>query len=257
MKRIRALDRPTPGLVNYLECESNHGSWEGFRSHQRGDAYGELVEALCSIQHGLCGYCEIDIIESDRQIEHVIPRSDPAQGRNRALDPTNMMVCCQGGTRRSEQDPERRTNPVRDHRSCGEAKGNRVDPEFLDPRELPALPTLMRVGYDGRIRADAEACQDASFDVNKVNKTIEILRLNVKRLQAARKKHWRYLSENYQELFDDPQIIQNIPQIIQEAARMELLPGKDNRLPRFFTTSRSYFGPVAEKILKEAPQEWI
>ena len=112
----------------------------------------------------------------------------------------------------------------------------------------------MRVGYDGRIRADAEACQDASFDVNK---TIEILGLNVERLRRAREKHWRALSENFQKLFDDPQIIQNDPQIIQEAARMELLPGQDNRLPRFFTTSRSYFGPVAERILEEAPQEWI
>ncbi len=198
MKRIRALDGPTPGLADYLEGDGHQANWDGFCSHHRGDAKSELTGSLCSIQHGLCGYCEIDIIESDRQIEHVIPRSDPEQGRNHALDPTNMMVCCQGGATRSEQDPERRTNPVRDHRSCGEAKENRVDPEFLDPRELPALPTLMRVGYDGRIRADAEACQDASFDVNKVNKTIEILGLNVERLRRAREKHWRALSENYQ-----------------------------------------------------------
>lgn len=256
MKRIRALNGPTPGLVNYLECESNHGSWEGFRSHQRGDAYDELVKALWSIQHGLCGYCEINITESDRQVEHVVPQSAPVQGEVRALDAKNMMVCCKGGTRQNRDDA-RYLRPLKHNRSCGEAKGNRVDPEFLDPRELPALPTLMRVGYDGRIRADAEACQNASFDVNKVNKTIEILGLNVKRLQLAREKHWRYLSEEYQELFDDPQIIQDNPQIIQEAARMELLPGKDNRLPPFFSTSRSYFGPVAEKILEEAPQEWI
>ena len=44
---------------------------------------------------------------------------------------------------------------------------------------------------------------------------------------------------------------------MKEAARMELLPREDNRLPRFFSTSRSYFGPVAERILEEAPQEWI
>ena len=252
MKRIRALDGPTPGLVNYLECESNYGSWEGFRSHQRGDAYGELVKALCSIQHGLCGYCEIDIAKNDkndRQVEHVVPQSAPVQGEVRALDAKNMMVCCKGGTQQNRDDA-RYLRPSKHNRSCGQAKGNRVDPEFLDPRELPALPALMRVGYDGRIRADAEACQDASFDVNRVNKTIEILGLNVKRLRRAREKRWRALSETWQEHFNDPQII-------QEAARMELLPGEDNRLPRFFTTSRSYFGPVAERILEEAPQEWI
>ena len=101
----------------------------------------------------------------------------------------------------------------------------------------------MRVGYDGKIRANAEACQDASFDVNKINKTIDDIRdLNVERLRRAREKRWRALNENWQELFNDPQII-------QEAARMELLPTEDNRLSRFFTTSRSYFGPVAERIL--------
>ena len=250
MKRIRALDGPTPGLADYLEGDGHQANWDGFCSHHGGAAKSELTGSLCSIQHGLCGYCEIDIIESDRQIEHVIPRSDPVQGRNHALDPTNMMVCCKGGTRTSEQDPERRTNPVRDHLSCGEAKQALSDPDFIDPRTLPALPALMRVGYDGRIRADAEACQNASFDVNKVNKTIEILGLNVKRLRRAREKRWRALSETWQDLFNDPQII-------QEAARMELLPREDNRLPRFLTTSRSYFGPMAEKILEEAPQEWI
>ena len=256
MKRIRALDGPTPGLADYQEHAGDDGSYSSFRDHKYDEdgvcknAYRELVSSLQDIQHGLCGYCEIDIIESDRQIEHVIPRSDPEQGRNHALDPTNMMVCCQGGARRSEQDPERRTNPVRDHRSCGGAKQALSDPDFIDPRTLPALPALMRVDNKGKIMADVRACQDASFDVNKVNKTIEILGLNVRRLQLAREKHWRALSENYQKHFDDPQVI-------QEAARMELLPGKDNRLPRFFTTSRSYFRPVAEKILEEAPQEWI
>lgn len=249
MKRIRALNGPTPGLADYLGGDGHQANWDGFCSHHGGAAKRELTVSLCSIQHGLCGYCEINITESDRQVEHVVPQSAPVQGEVRALDAKNMMVCCKGGTRQNRDDA-RYLRPLKHNRSCGEAKGNRVDPEFLDPRELPALPMLMRVGYDGRIRADAEACQDASFDVNKVNKTIEILGLNVKRLQLAREKHWRYLSEKYQKHFDDPQII-------QEAARPELLPGKDNCLPPFFSTSRSYFGPVAEKILEEAPQKWI
>ena len=41
------------------------------------------------------------------------------------------------------------------------------------------------------------------------------------------------------------------------AARTELSPGEDARLPRFFTTSRSYFAPLGEEILAQAPQAWI
>ncbi len=249
MKRIRALDGPTPGLADYLEGDGHQANWDGFCSHHRGDAKSELTESLCSIQHGLCGYCEIDITENDRQVEHVIPQSAPVQGDVRALDAKNMMVCCKGGTQQNRDDA-RYLCPLKHNRSCGEAKEDCVNPKFLDPRELPALPSLIEVHSNGEIRADKEACEDASICVDRVKETIDILGLNVDRLRLAREKHWRALSENWQDYFDDPQAM-------KEAARMELLPGKDNRLPRFFTTSRSYFGPVAERILEEAPQEWI
>ena len=55
----------------------------------------------------------------------------------------------------------------------------------------------------------------------------------------------------------DTEVMQKAARVMKKAARMELLPGEDGRLPRFFTTSRSYFYPVAEEILAEAPQDWI
>ena len=248
MKRIRALDGPTPGLVDYLDCDGEQASWVGFRSHQAGAAYRELVTALQHIQHGLCGYCEIDIKEQDRQVEHVIPRSDRPNGLARALDATNMIACCKGGTW-STGDAERRRTPVKRNRSCGEAKQGLVDPDFVDPRVLPALPSLTRVRFDGGIMADEAACADAAIDADRVNRTIDILGLNVERLRLAREKHWRALSDNWREHYNDPQVM-------MEAARLELSPGDDAHLPRFFTTSRSYFTPVAEEILAEAPQAW-
>ena len=249
MKRIRALDGPTPGLVDYVDCEGEQADWDGFRSHQAGAAYREVIEALRSIQHGLCGYCEIDITAQDRQIEHVIPRSDRPNGLARALDPTNMIACCKGGTW-STADDARWRPPAKRNRSCGEAKGDLVDPRFVDPRILPALPSLVVVRFDGRIVADESACASADVDAGRVNGTIDILGLNVERLRLAREKRWRALSESWRDHFHDSQVM-------QEAARLELSPGDDDRLPRFFTTSRSYFGPVAEAILAEAPQAWI
>lgn len=249
MKRIRALDGPTPGLVDYLDCDGEHANWYGFRSHQAGEAYREIFNTLRFVQHGLCGYCEIDITEQDRQVEHVIPRSDRQKGLARALDPTNMMACCKGGTWSTDDDARWRT-PVRRNRSCSEAKQDLVEPSFVDPRMLPALPSLVRVRFDGGITADEMACASAAIDADTVNRTIDILGLNVERLRLAREKRWRAFSESWREHLDDPDVM-------IEAARMELSPKDDNNLPRFFTTSRSYFAPLSEEILAEEPKAWI
>ena len=249
MKRIRALNGPTPSLDDYLNCDGAYADWDGFRSHQAGAAYREIVEVLQSVQHGLCGYCEIDLTQLDRQVEHVIPRSDQRAGLARALDPTNMIACCKGGTWSTGDDARWRT-PVKRNRSCGEAKQDLVDPDFVDPRMLPDLPSLILVRSDGGIMADEEACAKAAIEADKVNRTIDVLGLNVERLRLAREKRWRALSDSWRNYLEDSEVM-------QQAARMELSPGEDDRLPRFFTTSRSYFGPVGEEILAEAPQTWI
>ena len=123
------------------------------------------------------------------------------------------------------------------------AQGN---PHLDDPLQSEAV--VLRVNYEtGEIGADAVACAEASIDVSSVEKTVQTLKLNVPRLKNARKQHWDDLSFNYQEYL-------NNSQKLEQAARMELLPGENNCLPRFFSTSRSYFGPVAEEIPEEAPQ---
>ena len=47
------------------------------------------------------------------------------------------------------------------------------------------------------------------------------------------------------------------PDLITAVARQELTPGQNGELPAFFTTARSFFGPVAEAVLGEHPQTWI
>ena len=160
-----------------------------------------------------------------------------------------MIACCKGGTWSTDDDARWRT-PVRRNRSCGEAKQGLADPDLVDPRTLPALPSLTRVRFDGEITADEAACANAAIGADRVNRTIDILGLNVERLRLAREKRWRALSDNWREHYDDTQVM-------RAAARLELSPGDDAHVPRFFTTSRSYFAPVAEEILAEAPQTWI
>ena len=250
MKRITSLIDPTPGLAAYLAEEVNEvKDWEGFRSHEAGASYLALVETLMEIQHGLCGYCEIDIEGRDRQVEHVIPQSDLLHGATHALDQGNMITCCKGGTLLTD-DETRRLDPVRRNRSCGEAKGDLVDADFIDPRTLPDLPSLTRVNFDGRIEADAASCESCGIDVDKVERTIEILGLKTERLRRARENRWNALNDNWASEIDDPVIM-------EAAAQGELLPDGRNRLPRFFTTSRSYFGAYGEIVLSQPPQDWI
>lgn len=256
MKRIRRLSKARDDLKGLKDYRKNHGeraNWDHFRNRGRRNAYKKLVSELYRIQHGLCGYCEIDIIlrgdQKDRQIEHVIPRNHPTQGKANELDPANMILCCLGGTYRTNN---RWLDPISENCSCGQAKGDSLDPQFIDPRDLPSLPSLVIVNYEtGEIIPDTVACAKAGIDVNSLKATIQAtLKLNVPRLKEARKQHWDDLKENWDQYVEDPHML-------EEAARTQLLPGEDGCLQPFFSTSRSYFGQVAEKILAETPQKWI
>ena len=254
MKRIRALRNSTPGLANYLAGGGSPSHWERFRSDDR-EAYRELRDSLVELQHNLCGYCEIDLIENDTQIEHIIPQSDTHLGAAYALDCANLMAAWRGGTEsmfdsNGLRDEGRFKHRVSDNTSCGAAKGNVNDADFIDPRNLPALPSLLVVRPDGIVVANEVACTEAGFAVNRVQNTVAILGLNVERLRRERESIWNKLTQDWDGLTLDDEIM-------HEAARGDLLPDADGKLSRFFTTARSYFGPLAESILTEPPQSWI
>ena len=250
MKRIQTLCQSPPGLADYLALEIDGiKDWAGFRSHEAGASYTELVQTLVDIQHGLCGYCEINIEELDRQVEHLIPQSDPLRGARHALDHGNLIACCKGGTLRTD-DQMRRLDPVKRNRSCGQAKDDTVDADLIDPRTLPTQPSLTRVNFDGRIEGDAACCESCGIDIDRVERTIQILGLNAERLRRAREDRWNALSDTWADDLGDPDIM-------EAAALEELLPDARNRLARFFTTSRSYFGVYGEDVLLNSPQSWI
>ena len=257
MKLIRTLATATPGLAAYRTSEGDEADWQGFRSHRVGDSYRELLIALTELQHGLCGYCEIDLTDLDYQIEHVIPRSDPDHGGINALESKNMIACCRGGELRhifgldARDDAERYLPPLADNRSCGQAKGETPFVDAIDPRRLPSLPSVVRVRFhDGRLEADQGACAAHDVNSNHVENSIELLGLNVRRLRLARLKRWQNLSDVLVEDTDDAMVLELM-------ARIELLPRNDGALSKFFTTTRTYFGPLSERILAEGHQTWI
>ena len=120
----------------------------------------------------------------------------------------------------------------------------------MDPRTLPSLPSVTRVYPNGVIEADRHACASCGVDANRVTRTIAILGLNVERLRSARENRWNALNQNWRAYFDDPQVM-------ELAVQAELLPDSNGDLPRFVTTSRSYFGPFGESVLQQHAGHWV
>jgi len=258
MKRICTLLSPTPGLHEYRTQSDAPLDWDTFRREDR-LSFRELRDALAALQHGLCGYCEINLMPNDVQIEHFIPQSDPEQGNALALDCSNLIACCKGGVEsmfdaHALNDPERFQHPVKGNASCGQAKRNTMLPNGIDPRKLPALRSLFRVEeVNGEIVADARACSLAGFNVSEVRQAIDILGLNAPRLQRARLTRLENLAQVESEQIALPGYLA----FMENWVRTELLSDEDGNLLAFFTTRRSYFGPLAELILAEPPQAWI
>ena len=240
------MAKPTPRLSNYLE-EATTPEYGELRDYLGGAAYRELIAELVDLQRGLCGYCEIEINlhQSNHQIEHVLPQSTHPEA---ALDVSNMIACCKGGTVESE-DQERFLRPPRRNLSCGQAKAERDDPQFLDPRRLPAQPSLLAVRNDGRIEADDRACESED-EIARVEKTIEILGLNVERLRAARERRWRDLLDVWAPHFQSDDAM-------AQGAQSALLPRPDGSLAPFFSTRRSFFGSHSEHVLSLTPDSWV
>ena len=247
MKRVRTVQEPTAGLADYLDSV-DRGSWDDFGSHIGGRSLRELREVLVGNQHGLCAYCEKAVAaeRAGSQIEHVVPRSDPMHGPAKELDITNLVACCDGGEKETTGSGRRGR---RTRLSCGQAKGDRSDPDFVDPRALPASPALVSVDSSGRIEADRDACRSAGWSPERVSGTVEVLNLNTERLCLARERWWGDLVATSTR-FDDPT---RIGAWVQEV----LTPDEDERLVPFFSTSRSYFGRLGERVLVEPPQDWI
>ena len=79
-------------------------------------------------------------------------------------------------------------------------------------------------------------------------RTIRILNLNAVRLKA-RGRQWSDLVELSAQVADEHEMGAWI--------RTVLSPGEADNLAPFFTTSRSYFGPLGELVLAESPRDWI
>jgi uncharacterized protein (TIGR02646 family) len=248
MKPVRGLSGPPPGLKRFCGDPSQPQNWETFGDFESGAAKREVANALANSQRGLCCYCEATLVSGDRQVEHVVPKSDPLHGPARAVDATNMLASCKGGTERifaadALDDPARYLPPVRDNMSCGQRKGEMV---VMDPRTLPTVRSIFVVTADGKILTNPDVCVLYGIATTEAEKAITELGLNVERLRIQRAEIMASLSS-----------LPANAKILNALARSSLLPDESGQLRPWFTTTRSFFRELAESILAQPPQDWI
>jgi len=254
MKHVRRLEAEPPALAGYRHdwpTEENRPQTEASKvwSHFRDTpSYRDLLHSLVEVQQGLCLYCEQRIVDAagalipnDYQIEHVLPKSG---GPRRTLDWTNLALACGGGTYAHHRD-ESRTSASTAGRSCGQSKEDNDLPPGCDPRDLPLLGPVVRVGLDGRLTANAERQALAT--------TIDhVLNLNCERLRKARQD----TGDNVRAWLLS--IVDELTGNLQPAQREQLLdlvisgrlgPDGAGCLRRFWSAERCALGQPAEAWL--------
>jgi hypothetical protein len=124
----------------------------------------------------------------------------------------------------------------------------------LKPSELPAFPCLFQVFDNGHIKADAVACVQAGIEIEVADATIPELNLDCERLRIAPRTVWDELLI----LLPEPAGNDGADSdAMRSLAETYLLPDSDGRLGRFFTTMRSFFAEIGDRVLRETDVEWV
>lgn len=248
---MRRVPKPLPtdepaGLRRYREANQD-ATWKQFCEDDR-NAKDALAKLLAKTQHGLCAYCEINIIDAAPfQVEHFLPK---AGNRSRCLDFSNLMACCTGGVAKSHDRPKMGAYrwhyqpDAKSSASCGQAKED-LEPNtagLIDPRTLPLTPRLVRIeDSTGTLVVDPEACTAAGISCDALTHTLEVLRLNCRRLCEARRV---VLEELDREIMEDGNA--DLVPVEEKVLCSYLAPRDDGYLDAFWTVRRCFFDRRAE-----------
>jgi uncharacterized protein (TIGR02646 family) len=277
MKKVKQLQSAPASLQDFLREypyeKRKITDWKAF-GNEGGQAKSELMQALDEVQHGLCAYCEIELVKQtdkgpiyDRQIEHFHPKSDIPSSVDWMFEISNLFAACRGGSQihlfgeaSSFKDDERCLEPYQKNHSCGETKkDDNLDNIILKPSELPDSPSLFVVSDDGAISVDEEACGQTGVEITKATMTIKRLNLDCVRLRNARQAVWEKLNDDLAvewESLGDEATDDDFETLLAQLAEEMLTFEPNEPLPAFFTTIRSFFGVHAETVLSQASQNW-
>jgi len=175
MKHI-VKDQNTPDFDKWKA--SANDDWQPTYEDLSGTIKEEVKNSLIKEQGYICCYCERRLTDDGSHIEHFNPQSNNAVN---PLDYANMLCSCQNQLEQGEP------------RHCGHLKGDWFDNQLLVSPLDPDCEGHFTYTADGKIQP-AEKSDDAA------RMTIEILGLNINKLNALRKKAIEpFLDENLNE----------------------------------------------------------
>ena len=213
--------------------------WQTFRSG--GGGRDLLDNHLLPEQWGLCGYSELD---ADRlglgfHIEHVENKS---QNPARTFDYGNLMASAFSS---KEGEGLQRANAQRIEVFGGHAPGKQGRRLPVDMAKFvsPLQPDTARFfAYLSNGWVEPALALDGS-DQERARYTIDLLNLNSPFLVSLRRDWWDELDALFLEH-------QAKDWSLTDLAAVDLLP-QGERLSRFFSLTRQFFGPVGERVFQQ------
>lgn len=223
------------------QMRTENARWELFKNEQQ-EAYKAIRSILEQNQQGLCAFCETALSDTNRQIEHFIPKYLTTSGYEWTINFANYVMSCKGNENKFNEtysdDPSHLANLT-----CGAKKGD-IDPrgKICNPYDdLPEEPIFRIEHQENGIKyaPDEDTCRRHNIDPALVASTIEHLGLNCPNLMRRRKNAWSDLMQRENEIYSDP--LQNqIDNKINEFKNDELSP-VNGRLPNFITLRKLFF----------------
>lgn len=260
MKRV--LKQAEPNGLTLFRNAVPLGTWDGMRddAHFGGAAaYKACRDQVLTDQGGICAYCEISLHDNDPlkcRVEHFHPKSDISAVHNWALDWSNLIGVCAGGSYRYGAAPHTQ-EPLALNLSCDAHKDQMIkagkllkqcDGWILNPTQLIASPALFKIEKStGKLLPDVANCVavpewpgNQHPDIQAlVEHTIDMLNLNCDRLCSARLSLVRDIERNKKKQREQGfSAQQGLNNLVARYMRI--------RWPEFFTTIRICLGAAAE-----------
>lgn len=180
--------------------------WEAWKNEYR-DAYKAVLKRLWENQYGLCAFCEVKMTETNRQIEHFIPKCKTTPEHDWTINFGNYTLACKGNTYRYDETSYSNVPSEEANYSCGHKKGE-IDPDgvLCNPYDLPPYP-VVKAEYEEeglRFVPDDAACAKAHIAPALIASTLENLGLNCPNLMRRRKEVWDKLMKKIEKVFSSP-----------------------------------------------------
>lgn len=213
--------------------------WKSFRRHRKG-----VLQLLLAEQYQLCCYSELraDQESLGYHIEHVENKS---KNPPRTFDYNNLAACALG----SPEDIDLADFKAQGHEVFGgHAPGKQQAcnmTRFVSCHQ-PDCPRFFAYLSDGRV---VPALNLTAFDQDRAQYTIDTLNLNSPYLMTLRRRWWDELDELFQDHVAKGWSLNDL-------ASIDLVP-TGNKLSRFFSLTRQFFGHVAEQTLRHHAPELV